>query len=52
MLACQLVDHLINGAQSLFGFKTQLKFGATTIDAVISEQRSQSSTIMQIQWSI
>ena len=36
---------LINGAQSLFGFKTQLKFGATTIDAVISEQRSQSSTI-------
>ena len=35
----------INGAQSLFGFKTQLKFGATTIDAVISEQRSQSSTI-------
>ncbi|MAT79906.1 MAG: cell surface protein SprA [Flavobacteriales bacterium] len=36
---------LINGAQSLFGFKTQLKFGATTIDAVISEQRSQSSTM-------
>ena len=36
---------LISGAQSLFGFKTQLKFGATTIDAVISEQRSQSSTI-------
>ena len=36
---------LINGAQSLFGFKTQLKFGATTIDAVISEQRSQSSTV-------
>jgi cell surface protein SprA len=36
---------LINGAQSLFGFKTQLKFGATTIDAVFSEQRSQSSTM-------
>ena len=36
---------LINGAQSLFGFKTQLKLGATTIDAVFSEQRSQSSTM-------
>ena len=36
---------LITGAQSLFGFKTKLKFGATTIDAVFSEQRSQSSTI-------
>ena len=36
---------LINGAQSLFGFKTQLKFGNTTIDAVLSEQRSQSKTV-------
>ena len=36
---------LISGAQSLFGFKTQLKFGNTTIDAVLSEQRSQSKTL-------
>ena len=36
---------LISGAQSLFGFKTQLKLGNTTIDAVIAEQRSQSSTL-------
>ena len=36
---------LINGAQSLFGFKTQLKFGNTTIDAVLSEQKSQSKTV-------
>ena len=29
---------LISGAQSLFGFKTQLKFGNTTIDAVLSNK--------------
>ena len=36
---------LISGAQNLFGLKTQLKFGNTTIDAVFSEQRSQSKTL-------
>ena len=36
---------LISGAQNLFGLKTQLKFGNTTIDAVLSEQRSQSKTL-------
>ena len=36
---------LISGAQSLFGLKTQLKFGNTSIDAVFSEQRSQSTTL-------
>ena len=36
---------LISGAQSLFGFKTELKFGNTNITAVLSEQRSQSQTV-------
>ena len=40
-----LSGSLISGAQSLFGFKTQLKLGKTTIDAVIAEQRSQSNTL-------
>ena len=40
-----LSGSLISGAQSLFGFKTQLKLGRTTIDAVIAEQRSQSNTL-------
>ena len=36
---------LIQGAQSLFGVKTQLQFGNTTITGVFSEQRSQSRNI-------
>ena len=36
---------LITGAQSLFGVKTQLQFGKTQITAVISEQRSQNSSV-------
>lgn len=36
---------LITGAQSLFGVKTQLQFGRTQITAVISEQRSQNSSV-------
>lgn len=37
---------LIKGAQSLFGVKTQLKFGKTTITGVFSEQKSQTTTVM------
>ena len=37
---------LISGAQSLFGFKTELKFGNTKITTILSEQRSQSQTVM------
>lgn len=33
---------LIRGAQSLFGVKTQLQFGKTTITGIFSEQRSQT----------
>ena len=45
MLVCLLVD-LNSGAQSLFGVKTELKFGATKIAAVFSEQKSQSKTVV------
>tara|TARA_R110001632_G_scaffold44744_2_gene113623 strand:- start:5892 stop:13055 length:7164 start_codon:yes stop_codon:yes gene_type:complete len=38
-------NSLINGAQSLFGVKTKLKFGKTNITAVFSQQNSESSTV-------
>ncbi|RIV42994.1 cell surface protein SprA [Flagellimonas pelagia] len=41
-----LNSSLITGAQSLFGVKTQLKFGKTTVTAVFSEQRSQNNTVV------
>ena len=41
-----LSGSLISGAQSLFGFKTQLKFGNTNITTVLSEQRSESQTVV------
>ncbi len=36
---------LISGNQGLFGFKTQLKFGHTTITSVFSQQRTESKSI-------
>jgi hypothetical protein len=36
---------LIRGAQSLFGVKTQLQFGKTTITGVFSEQKSQTKSV-------
>ncbi|MFD0860991.1 cell surface protein SprA [Sungkyunkwania multivorans] len=36
---------LINGAQSLFGVKTELQFGRTRITGVFSEQRSQTQSV-------
>ena len=36
---------LINGSQSLFGIKSQLQFGKTTVTSVISHQKSQTSNI-------
>ena len=36
---------LIQGAQSLFGVKTQLQFGNTTITGVFSEQKSETRTV-------
>ena len=40
-----LSGSLISGAQSLFGLKTELKFGNTKVTAILSEQRSQSQTV-------
>ena len=37
---------LIRGAQSLFGVKTQLKFGKTTVTGIFSEQKSQTKTVV------
>ncbi len=36
---------LIRGSQGLFGFKTELKFGNTTITSVFSQQKTESETI-------
>ncbi len=41
-----LNSSLIQGAQSLFGVKTQLQFGKTTVTAVFSEQQSQNNTVV------
>ncbi|MGY8916176.1 MAG: T9SS outer membrane translocon Sov/SprA, partial [Flavobacteriales bacterium] len=41
-----LNSSLITGAQSLFGVKTKLQFGKTSVTAVFSEQRSQSNTVV------
>ncbi|MDP5045031.1 MAG: cell surface protein SprA, partial [Leeuwenhoekiella sp.] len=37
---------LIQGSQSLFGVKTQLQFGKTTITGVFSEQQSQTQQVL------
>jgi len=37
---------LIQGAQSLFGVKTELQFGKTKITGVFSEQKSESRTVV------
>jgi len=40
-----LQSTLINGTQSLFGFKTKLKFGKTTVTAIASYQESETQNI-------
>jgi cell surface protein SprA len=40
-----LNSSLITGAQSLFGVKTELQFGKTSVTAVFSEQQSQSRSV-------
>ncbi|WP_281226879.1 cell surface protein SprA [Flavobacterium aquiphilum] len=37
---------LIQGAQSLFGVKTELQFGKTTVTGVFSEQKSQAKSVI------
>ncbi len=39
-------NSLINGAQSLFGVKTELQFGKTYVTAAFSQQNSQSKTVV------
>ncbi|MEC5164305.1 cell surface protein SprA [Flavobacterium sp. PL11] len=41
-----LNSSLIRGAQSLFGVKTKLQFGKTTITGVFSEQKSQTKSVI------
>ena len=41
-----LNSSLITGAQSLFGVKTELQFGKTTVTAVYSEQKSQRENVV------
>ena len=36
---------LITGSQSLFGIKTQLQFGRTTITSILSQQKSKTSEV-------
>lgn len=40
-----ITGSLIRGAQSLFGVKTELQFGRTTITGVFSEQKSQMTSV-------
>lgn len=38
-------NNLITGSQSLFGIKSELQFGKTTITSVFSEQKSETKTV-------
>jgi cell surface protein SprA len=40
-----LTGSLIQGSQSLFGFKTELKFGKLTMTTIFSQQKGETSTI-------
>jgi len=44
-ISMPISNSLITGSQSLFGVKTQLKFGRTTITGVFSEQKSERKTL-------
>ena len=45
-ISLPLNSTLIKGAQSLFGVKTQLKFGNTTITGIFSEQKSKTKSLI------
>jgi cell surface protein SprA len=45
-ISMPLNSSLIKGAQSLFGVKTQLKFGKTTVTGVYSEQKSKTKSVV------
>lgn len=39
-------NNLISGSQSLFGVKTQLQFGATSVTGIFSQQQSQTKNVV------
>ncbi|WP_408024543.1 T9SS outer membrane translocon Sov/SprA [Tenacibaculum sediminilitoris] len=45
-ISMPIKNSLINGAQSLFGVKTELQFGKTYITTAFSQQNSQSKTVV------
>ncbi|WP_232771601.1 cell surface protein SprA [Tenacibaculum sp. Bg11-29] len=45
-ISMPIKNSLINGAQALFGVKTELQFGKTYITAAFSQQNSQSKTVV------
>jgi len=45
-VSMDIKNNLITGAQSLFGVKTELQFGATSITGVFSQQLSQTKNIV------
>jgi cell surface protein SprA len=45
-ISLPLNSTLIKGAQSLFGVKTQLKFGKTTVTGIFSEQKSKTKSLI------
>jgi cell surface protein SprA len=45
-IAMPIKNSLINGAQSLFGLKTKLQFGNTSVTAVFSQQNSESKSVV------
>ena len=45
-VAMPIKNSLINGSQSLFGIKTELQFGKTSVTAVFSQQNSESKNIV------
>ena len=44
-ISMPIQNSLISGAQNLFGFKTQLQFGKTTVTGVFSKQESQTRSV-------
>ena len=45
-ISLPIKNSLINGAQSLFGVRTDLQFGKTTFRTAISQQKSESKTVV------
>ena len=44
-ISMPIQNSLVSGAQNLFGLKTQLQFGKTTVTGVFSQQKSQTRSV-------